>query len=253
MIRINIIKFLFLVVINLIISCDNMNNPSVYGHRGAKGHYAENTLGSIKKAIELGVDGIEIDVFRCATGELVVFHDQKIDSLTDGEGLIELLSLDSIKKLNVLGVEKIPTLSEVMDLVNAEVVLNIELKGSNTSFLTHQLLKSYFESSSWTPNKVFISSFNWDELRAFHQLNKEVKVAVLIEETDPINAIKIAKEINAFAINSEHSLLNKENISKIKSENLKVYAWTVNKSKDIKRMKTLGVDGIISDYPERIN
>ena len=236
----------------LIFSCNNMKKPKVIGHRGAKGYYAENTLGSIKKAMDLGVDGIEIDVFKCGSGELVVFHDQMVDSLTDGKGMIELLSLDSIKKLTVLGNEKIPTLDEVLNLIDGRVMLNIELKGSNTSFLTHQLLKSYFQSSSWKPEKVFISSFNWNELKAFHQLNKEIKIAILIEKTDPSNAIKIANELNAFAINSQYTFLNKENISKIKSENLMVYAWTVNEYKDIRRMKRLGVDGIISDFPDRV-
>ncbi len=236
----------------LIFSCNNMKKPKVIGHRGAKGYYAENTLGSIKKAMDLGVDGIEIDVFKCGSGELVVFHDQMVDSLTDGKGMIELLSLDSIKKLTVLGNEKIPTLDEVLNLIDGRVMLNIELKGSNTSFLTHQLLKSYFQSSSWKPEKVFISSFNWYELKAFHQLNKEIKIAILIEKTDPSNAIKIANELNAFAINSQYTFLNKENISKIKSENLMVYAWTVNEYKDIRRMKRLGVDGIISDFPDRV-
>jgi len=245
------IILLFLLSI-LIFSCNKMKNPKVIGHRGAKGYYTENTLGSIKKAMDLGVDGIEIDVFKCGSGELVVFHDQMVDSLTDGRGMIELLSLDSIKKLTVLGNEKIPTLNEVLNLIDGRTILNIELKGANTSFLTHQLLKSYFESSSWKPEKVFISSFNRDELRAFHQLNKEIKIAILIEKTDPSNAIKIANQLNAFAINSEYTFLNKENVSKIKSENLMVYAWTVNEYKDIRRMKRLGVDGIISDFPDRV-
>ena len=254
MISLKILKKIILIfsLIFLILSCNNMKNPLVIGHRGAKGHYFENTLGSIEKALELGVDGIEIDVFRCASGELVVFHDQMVDSLTDGKGMIESLSLDSIKKLSLLGKEKIPTLVEVLDLINGKVILNIELKGSNTAFLTHQLLKSYFISSLWIPEKVFISSFNWDELRAFHQLNKEIKIAILIEKTDPVNAIEIANDLNAFAINSDHTFLNNKNISKIKSENLMVYAWTVNKFKDIRKMKSLGVDAIISDYPERV-
>ena len=71
------------------------------GHRGAKGYVAENTIASISKAIELGVDGVEIDVFRCSTGELVVFHDKTLEKLTNGSGFIEELTLDSIKKIKV--------------------------------------------------------------------------------------------------------------------------------------------------------
>ena len=233
-------------------SCKNTSKPLVFGHRGAKGHIAENTLSSIQKAIELGVDGIEVDVFRCGSGELVVFHDRSVEKLTNGIGFIEQMSLNSIKKLNVLDQGKIPTLNEVLDLIDGQVILNIELKGSNTSFLTHQLLNSYFKSSNWKPEKIIISSFDWDELRAFYQLNKEIKIAILTED-DPVDAIPIAKELNAFSINPNHILLTKLNAAKIKSENISIYPWTVNEILDINKMKKIGVDGIITDYPERVN
>lgn len=233
-------------------SCKNTSKPLVFGHRGAKGHIAENTLSSIQKAIELGVDGIEVDVFRCGSGELVVFHDRSVEKLTNGIGFIEQMSLNSIKKLNVLDQGKIPTLNEVLDLIDGQVILNIELKGSNTSFLTHQLLNSYFKSSNWKPEKILISSFDWDELRAFYQLNKEIKIAILTED-DPVDAIPIAKELNAFSINPNHILLTKLNAAKIKSENISIYPWTVNEILDINKMKKIGVDGIITDYPERVN
>ncbi len=233
-------------------SCKNTSKPLVFGHRGAKGHIAENTLSSIQKAIELGVDGIEVDVFRCGSGELVVFHDRSVEKLTNGIGFIEQMSLNSIKKLNVLDQGKIPTLNEVLDLIDGQVILNIELKGSNTSFLTHQLLNSYFKSSNWKPEKIIISSFDWDELRAFYQLNKEIKIAILTED-DPVDAIPIAKELNAFSINPNHILLTKLNAAKIKSENISIYPWTVNEILDINKMKKIGVDGIITDYPEKVN
>jgi len=244
------IKSIFLILIMM--SCKNTSKPLVFGHRGAKGHIAENTLSSIQKAIELGVDGIEVDVFRCGSGELVVFHDRSVEKLTNGIGFIEQMSLNSIKKLNVLDQGKIPTLNEVLDLIDGQVILNIELKGSNTSFLTHQLLNSYFKSSNWKPEKIIISSFDWDELRAFYQLNKEIKIAILTED-DPVDAIPIAKELNAFSINPNHVLLTKLNAAKIKSENISIYPWTVNEILDINKMKKIGIDGIITDYPERVN
>ena len=245
------IKSIILIFFVIIMACNESPNVLVIGHRGAKGHAPENTISSIKKAIELGVDGIEIDVFRCASGELVVFHDKLVDKLTDGKGYIEEISLDSIKKLNVMGDEKIPTLNEVLDLIDGKVFLNIELKGSNTSFLTHQLLNEYFNSTNWSRNKVFISSFDWNELRAFYQLNKDVRIAVLTDD-DPLDAIPIAKDLEAFAINPNYKLLTESNVSKIKSENILIYTWTVNNIKDINKMKRLGVDAIISDFPEKI-
>ena len=77
----------------------------------------------VKKALELGVDGIEIDVFVCASGELVVFHDKTLDKLTDATGYIEAIDLDSIRKITVLDRELIPTLEEVLETINAKAVL----------------------------------------------------------------------------------------------------------------------------------
>lgn len=245
-------KFYIIIIHVMFISCINNSELIVLGHRGAMGYAVENTLTSIEKAIELGVDGIEIDVFRCLTGELVVFHDKSVEKLTNGEGFIEQLSLDSIKKLIVSDNEKIPTLNEVLDLVDGKMMLNIELKGKNTSFLTHQILNSYFKSSNWKKENIIISSFIWPELRAFYQLNKDIKIGILIKKDDPLKAIPIAKELKAFSINPEHILLTKLNAAKIRAENFKIYTWTVNKVKDINRIKKIGVDGIISDYPDRV-
>ena len=127
---------------SLLVSCNSPKNPLIIGHRGARGHVAENTIPSIEKALALGVDGIEIDIFKCATGELVVFHDKTLEKLTNATGYIEELSLDSIQKITVLNQAPIPTLSEVLDIVNGKALLNIELKGTQTALPTVALLES---------------------------------------------------------------------------------------------------------------
>lgn len=232
-------------------SCTPPATPLVIGHRGAKGHVAENTLPSIKKAMDLGVDGIEIDVFRCASGELVVFHDKTLEKLTNASGYVEDLTLDSLRKVKVLGNFNIPTLQEALDLISAKVFLNIELKGTQTAVLTHELLTPYLESGQWTTDKLMISSFNWEELELFYDVNKEIPIAVLTE-ADPLDAIPVAKQLQAKAINPNFRALNQKNVNKIKSENLRIYPWTVNNPADIQNMIELGVDGIITDFPERV-
>ena len=232
-------------------SCTPASQPLVIGHRGARGHVAENTVASVKKAMDLGVDGIEIDVFICASGELVVFHDKTLDKLTDAEGYIESLTLDSIQKITVLGREPIPTLDEVLDVINGAVTLNIELKGAQTAKPTAALLKKYFDQGKLVPEDVFISSFDWDELGLFYAANKTVKIAVLTED-DPLDAIPTAKALNAFAINPDFRSLTQKNVAKMQDENLAVYPWTVNEPEDIEQMKAFGVEAIITDYPERI-
>lgn len=242
---------LFLLMILVTTSCVTTSKPLVIGHRGARGHVAENTVASVKKALELGVDGIEIDVFLCASGELVVFHDKTLEKLTDATGYIEELSLDSIQKITVLGREPIPTLNEVLDLTAGTTVLNIELKGTRTAAPTAALLDTYFKAGTLKPEEVFISSFDWNELELFYAATQEVAIAVLTED-DPIDAIPIAQKLNAFAINPNFRSLNEKNVRKIHAVGLKIYPWTINEPADIEEMKRLGVDAIITDFPERV-
>lgn len=238
-------------LIFIMTACSPTKNPLVIGHRGAKGHLAENTLPSIAKAIDLGVDGIEIDIFQCASGELVVFHDKTLDKLTNASGYIEDLDLDSIQKIEVLNGFTIPTLEEVLDLIKGQVFLNIELKGSATALKTNELLQLYFEREAWSPEKILISSFNWEELKIFRKVNQEVPLAILTED-DPLDAIPIGLELKAVAINPDYESLNSENVVKIQRAGFKVYPWTVNAIEAISFMRKLGVDGIITDFPERI-
>jgi len=246
----NLIKLLLITL--LVSSCQTTDSKTlVIGHRGARGHLAENTLASIRKAMELGVDGVEIDVFRCATGELVVFHDKTLDALTNGTGFIEQMSLDSIKQFLVLGKEPIPTLNEVMDLIDGTIQLNIELKGTQTAVLTSELIEHYFETSNWEAKNVFISSFDWNELDKFYKVNKKVAIAVLTED-DPIDAIPVAKRLAAFAINPDFKSLTEANVEKMHEAGFMVYPWTVNEPDDIADMIAIGVDALITDFPERI-
>lgn len=240
---------LFLIVMSF--HCESSKNIIVIGHRGAKGHIAENTLPSIAKAIDLGVDGIEIDVFKCASGELVVFHDKTLENLTNSNGYIEELDLDSIQRIEVLDGYTIPTLNEVMDLIQGKVFVNIELKGNQTATKTNELLEKYFEKEEWSSEKVLVSSFIWEELEQIRKINQEVPIAILTED-DPLDAIPIGLELDAIAINPDYQTLNHKNIEKIQKKGFKIYPWTVNSPDDIQFLIDKGVDGIITDYPERV-
>jgi glycerophosphoryl diester phosphodiesterase len=103
----------------------------VIGHRGAAGYAPENTLSSFALAIECGVDMIEFDVWKCSSGELVVFHDTKLERLTDGYGTVTSHTLEELKQLTVLGCEKIPTLIEVLDFIDRRVKVYIEIKDAD--------------------------------------------------------------------------------------------------------------------------
>jgi len=96
-----------------------------------------------------------------------------------------------------------------------------------------------------------ISSFIWEELKKFRQINKEIPIAILTED-DPLDAIPVGLELDAVSINPDYETLNDENIQKIQKNGFKIYPWTVNAPKDIRLLIDKGVDGIITDFPERI-
>ena len=145
------------------------------------GHALENTIESVKKAIQLNVDGIEIDVFKSKTGELVVYHDPFLSRLSNSNAFIEQISLDSIKKVELKGGLSIPTLKEVIDIIPEKIFLNIELKGSNTAFKTNKVIIEYLKEFNLPPSKFIISSFRWDELKKFRDLNKDIPIAILVD------------------------------------------------------------------------
>lgn len=228
-----------------------MKSTLKVGHRGAKGYISENTLPSIQKALDLNVEGIEIDVHLCASGELVVFHDFTLDRMTNGTGEIGKQTLSQLQSLLVDGKYKIPTLTEVLDLINAKCLLNIELKGEKTALPTVKLLHQYFEKGTWAYNDILISSFQRKELEAVYNFDKKMPLGVLTKAS--VNAsIRFAKTINAVAIHPNFALLSKNNVKEAQDEGFIVNAWTVNDFESIERIKSYGVDAIISDFPDRI-
>ena len=229
-----------------------MNKPLVIGHRGAMGHETENTLASIQKAMDLGVDMIEIDVFKIKSGETVVFHDEGVERLTDSIGNIEDYNFEDLQKLTLDGNHKIPTLQDVLNLIDKKVQLNIELKGANTADSVNFIINYYIKEKGWSMDKFVISSFKWDELKTMRTLNAEVPIAILISG-DPLKALDIAQDLNAVAINPYFKDLTLENVNSMKEAGFKIYPWTVNEPEEIEAMEKLGVDGIITNYPERIN
>jgi glycerophosphoryl diester phosphodiesterase len=223
----------------------------VIGHRGAMGHETENTLASIQKALDLGVDMIEIDVFNVASGDTMVFHDETLDRLTNAGGKIEEWTYFELRKVILDGGHKIPRLQDVLKLVDNKVRLNIELKGAGTVNRVNFITDYYIKERGWTLDNFLISSFKWDELREMRAVNTAIPIAILTDG-DPLGAISIAKELKAEAINPHFKKLTPENNLAIQEAGFKIYPWTVNEPQDILAMKRLGVDGIITNFPERV-
>lgn len=227
------------------------SNCLVMGHRGAKAYVAENTLESIKKALDFNVDGIEIDVHCCASGELVVFHDFTLDRMTNGEGALEKHTLSELKQLKVDGRFAMPTLEEVLNLIDKTCVLNIELKGKHTAAPTCKIIQKYILEQGWDYSHFIVSSFQHHELEAVFHLDKHIPLGVLTK-ANMVEAIEFAETINAKAIHPNFAIVTRDNLKLAHEKGYKVNVWTVNDQDTITRMKTYGVDAIISDYPDKV-
>lgn len=222
-----------------------MNSILKIGHRGAKGYEPENTLISFEKAIDLKVDGIELDVHLSSDGILMVIHDETIDRTTNGKGFVNQFTALELKKYGI------PTLTEVLDLASQKCFINIELKGIGTAKSIVDLVERYILDKNWNYTDFLVSSFDWKMLEEVQMLNPKIRIGVLTEESVE-EALAFAKKIKAFSIHPYYSLLSKENVALVQEKGFEVYIWTVNSKDDIQKIKSFNVNGIISDFPDRI-
>lgn len=219
------------------------------GHRGAMGHEPENTLLSIRKAITLGVDGVEIDVYN-AEDRLVVIHDRDLARTTNGTGYLEERSFTYLRSLDAGKGEQIPTLEEVFQTVNRQAVINIELKGSNTAGLVVELIQAYVERG-WSYNDFVVSSFNHYELNRVKKISPKITIGMLIYGL-PWEYIATAQKLQADLVIAglDHTTL--ELVKSVQQISLQVWVYTVDQPNDINLMRTFGVDAIFTNYPERV-
>ncbi len=154
------------------------------GHRGACAYAPENTLASFAKALELGVDMVELDVFCCRSGELVVIHDESVDRTTNGKGLVAEMDYDALCRLDAGCGEKIPLLSEVFDLVDRRTKINIELKGEAVASSVVILIEKYVREKGWHYDDFLVSSFDHSQLQDVRSINEELKIGANIDSKD---------------------------------------------------------------------
>jgi glycerophosphoryl diester phosphodiesterase len=228
------------------------------GHRGAAGHAPENTLTSFKKALSLGVDMIELDVHICKSQEVVVIHNKDTKKITKKKELIKNKDYSELKKLNI------PKLEDALNLINQKSKINIELKGKNTALAVAEIIKKFTLKKNWKNDNFLISSFDKKSLEEISQYLPKIKRAFLISPARPYSFwikrfpfifkkhLQFAKKINSFSLNIHRRLINKKILNMAHNEGFKVFVYTVNSKKEIDYLKSIGVDGIFSDYPDRL-
>ncbi len=219
------------------------------GHRGARGYAPENTLKSVAKAIDMGADWVEVDVYY-VDNHLVVMHDERLERTTNGKGRLMKKSFSYIRSLDAGDGEKIPVLEEVLDLVWEKAGLNIELKGPGTAHPVVELLRKRVRPE-WGTDNFLVSSFDHRMLHDVKNLDENIRIGILLNGRTK-DYPSIAHDLNAYSINQNIRFVNRKFVADAHSRGLKVFVYTVNDSDDIRKVKAMGADGIFTDYPDRV-
>ncbi|MFT5232769.1 MAG: glycerophosphoryl diester phosphodiesterase [Candidatus Krumholzibacteriia bacterium] len=213
------------------------------------GHEPENTLRSVVKAMALGAPCVEIDVHLVGQ-QVVVIHDSQLERTTNGHGLLTDHSYLELRTLDAGCGEKIPTLSEVCAAVHPSTCLNIELKGPGTAAPVAAQIELLIRSG-WRYEALLVSSFDHNELAAIRRLNEHILVGVLLDH----QADTMRQQCDHLAAYSVHARFQEIDAAFVKywhERGQKIFAYTVNDADDLGRMHELGVDGVFTNFPEKV-
>ena len=212
-------------------------------HRGCAAQFPENTLLAFRSVVP-HVDMIEFDLRRCASGELVVFHDETLSDLTNGTGTIAETDLDELRTLDVLDSgESIPTLAELLDVVPPSVELNAELKESGIARDTLALLES-------SEHEYVVSSFDSNHIREVQGASPAAETA-LVFSSDPDCNLDLAAALGCEYVHPRYDLCDGTDlIDRAHERGFRVNVWTVPTAAMVQRLRRSGADGVMVDELE---
>lgn len=227
----------------------------ICAHRGASGYAPENTLAAMRVAMEMGAQMSELDVQQTADDALVVFHDDKLNRTTNGKGylwqkmLAELRSLDAGSWFDAkFAGEKIPTLEEVIELVRGKIKLNIEVKLHGHERDVARLVVEKIRQLSFA-DQCIVTSFGHDVVDSIKKLAPELTAGYIFDHSQYSDAVFNGP---VEVLSAHFRIVDAPFMQKAKAAGKKVHVWTVNDKAAMRRMLDLGVDAIITNYPDRL-
>lgn len=229
----------------------------VWAHRGASGYAPENTLVSFKKAVEMGADGVELDIQLTKDDEIVVIHDETIDRTSDGSGWVKDMTLSELRKYKYNKTKSeyenvtIPTMREVFELLKpTNLFINIELKTGVIFYpqIEEKILSLTKEMGM--EDRVIYSSFNHYSVMKIRELKPDAKVGFLYSD-GPIDMPSYGVKHGVDALHPAfYNLQFDDFVKECKEKNLKLHVWTVNEKDHIQACIDMGIDAIITNYPD---
>lgn len=225
--------------------------PLILAHRGDSAHAPENSLPAFEQAVAKGADGVELDLWQCASGEIVVCHDRDLTRLTGKKANLKKLSLSQLNSYPLAPGIGIPSLEDVLKVVAPLTLINLEIKDLAISKRQQADKLVALLKKMGLLEKVLISSFHPLILYRLKRYYPELRFGLIFQKDAllPIRRAWAAKIIHPFSLHPQASLLTKTLVERAKRKNQKVIAWTVNERHDLKRCLHFGVDGIITDDP----
>ena len=219
----------------------NPGDATLIGHRGCAGQYPENTVAAIERAAP-HVDAVEVDVRRCASGELVVFHDADLGRLTGASGPVADAGWDEIRSLTVFDSdESIPRLDEALAAAPDDRVVNVEIKDPGAASDALAIARQ-------AANRVLFSSFHPEALATLRDRDPATDHALLVADGTPEHAVETAAELGCVAVHPPIDLATEPGfVETVHQAGLAVNAWTAADRADAERLLGVGVDGIIAD------
>lgn len=237
-----------------------LNRPGIIAHRGYRAKYPENTLSAFRAALDAGVDMIELDVLLSKDRKMVVIHDPGLERTTNGKGAVGEFTLAELKNLDAgswfdpqFAGEEIPTLEEVLDLVDRQVLVNIEIKraayepDAPPDAIEKQVLDLVRRKGM--TNSVLISSFEWQVLRRISALKEAPALALLSRYPDEDNHLEVCRELGAFSWHPSYLAVKKEHVKEMHEAGIMVFPYNAETRQDLQRMLDLGADGVITSDP----
>jgi glycerophosphoryl diester phosphodiesterase len=227
-------------------------------HRGSSGSYPENTRLAIEKALDAEADMIELDCQISKDGHIVVFHDEKLRRTARAKGYVRGKTLAELKKLDVgawfrrsMKGERILTLEEALDILDGKAALNVDIKSTGRSVPGVELQLLFILSHYDYLERTVLSSFDYRVLRRVRELAPDARLGVLHAKGSKDNPFELAREIGAESVHIQKELATAPLLERAAGLGLKTLVWTVNDVREMEKFLALGVDGLISDFPEK--
>ncbi len=216
----------------------------IVGHRGASAYEPENTLRSFRRALDLGVTALELDVQLTRDGRLAVIHDETVDRTTDGHGRVKDFTLAELRKLDAGRGERIPALEEVVDLVKGRAGLLVELKQPDAAlpalrlFREHRLFDLAYLISFWHP-----------AIKALKEEEPRLRTGALLVGC-PADPAGLARAARAETLVLQYAYVNAELVAAAHAQDIQVFVWNIDTVETLKPYLSMNLDGIGSNRPD---